>query len=571
MEHLVRDVILRFGNSILGIALFLLIARLASQRIQTGGLGKGKIDLIRETPGKTTFSLRTRMAYYTDCFNLFNEAYEVGINHSQVLVPHDIDVLQFTKRGIPIWVPSLGTRNDILMPHKHIRWLFSQSATVISIRHAYNRINSVGKGLGKNKYMLDNWQGMIIGSELNKVLDGVVQSMNAELEYAIQSRFGTSAEWAELDLIKTMHMVIVQITSRFQVGPTLCKCGVQPQARAPVLTAKPGRDEDYLINVTKVMDELINNAVVLGMVPSFLQRALTPIASLRLRSVISRIRKQIKPLFEERMETLKREPKDSACEEPNDYLQMLLRYAQRERPEELNLHDITNRLCMANFEAMHQTIMALTNLVLNILGSDAEYNTINELRNELLTQFGAEEVDRSSRWTKAGIAKLVKADSIARETLRLYSFQNRTLFRKVMVDGVKTDDGIELPKGSILSWLLQPLHTDPAIFPDPLKFNPWRFSEMRENGTDMHENQTSTFVSLTQVLSFGRGRHACPGRWLVDFEAKMIISRILLDYDIKFPSAYGGKRPRNRWVAEAYVLPKEAKMLVRRRTRAFAP
>ncbi len=44
------------------------------------------------------------------------------------------------------------------------------------------------------------------------------------------------------------------------------------------------------------------------------------------------------------------------------------------------------------------------------------------------------------------------------------------------------------------------------------------------------------FVSPSKEnLAFGLGRHACPGRFFAANEIKLILSRLLLDFDIKMP------------------------------------
>ena len=43
-------------------------------------------------------------------------------------------------------------------------------------------------------------------------------------------------------------------------------------------------------------------------------------------------------------------------------------------------------------------------------------------------------------------------------------------------------------------------------------------------------------MSVTKEnMSFGFGRHACPGRFFAANEMKLIMARLLLDYDIKMP------------------------------------
>jgi len=36
-------------------------------------------------------------------------------------------------------------------------------------------------------------------------------------------------------------------------------------------------------------------------------------------------------------------------------------------------------------------------------------------------------------------------------------------------------------------------------------------------------------------MSFGLGRHACPGRFFAANEIKLIVARILLEFDLKMP------------------------------------
>jgi cytochrome P450 len=40
-------------------------------------------------------------------------------------------------------------------------------------------------------------------------------------------------------------------------------------------------------------------------------------------------------------------------------------------------------------------------------------------------------------------------------------------------------------------------------------------------------------------LRWGYGRHACPGRFLADAEMKMLLSELLLHFDVKNPEGQG--------------------------------
>lgn len=340
----------------------------------------------------------------------------------------------------------------------------------------------------------------------------------------------------------------------------------------------PGRNEQYLDSSIAFPDTFVLTAAGVGAVPTILRPILGPLMSIPLRYVVYRLQSIFQPLLQQRLQSLS-SPKS---EDPQDHLQMMLRYARTERPLELNLRDMTHRLAMANFGSFHQTSIMATNLILNILESDAEYNTIALLREE------AERCLKASGgvWTKATAAQMVRADSVNRETMRINAFGNRSLIRKVMVDDLTTEDGILLPKGAMVSVLAHPAQCDGDVYDEPLKFDPFRFSRVREGASEARTengaekatpspvpttNPTPTAGNLTVVstgpqnLIFGHGRHACPGRFLLDFELKMILSYLFANYDVELPVEYGGKRPSSEWVAEAMMPPSAARIRIRRR------
>jgi len=280
------------------------------------------------------------------------------------------------------------------------------------------------------------------------------------------------------------------------------------------------------------------------------------------------LEKFFEPVYRERMRIIEEEAKTPGIETPEDHLQMMLRFGMRERRDEaLNLEAMTKRLCLANFGSMHQTSIQVVNMLLNILESNVEYNTIAVLRDEVARVVGD---NTTTGWNKSRVAAMTKADSVARETTRLYAFGSRNVSRKIIGDGVVTEDGIALPKGVVVSILSYQSQTDKDVFEDPSKFDPFRFSRIREAATEQKDNSSDlanlSFVSTgARNLAFSHGKHACPGRFLVDFELKMVIAYMLMNYDIEFAPEHNGKRPPNVWRTEVNFPPDVAKIRVRRR------
>ncbi|KAI1326875.1 cytochrome P450 [Xylariaceae sp. FL0255] len=466
---------------------------------------------VSEPVGKQSFSLRTRWKFIRDCDKLYMEGYE-----------------KYAKKGKSSLVPGLGV--PLAQPEKALSHVESTL-----------ELNQAIYSLGHRKYSADGWQGDLVKTKLNASLESICSALNDELGTAFAQYFGTDTEnWKEIDLLAVIRMVVGQAASRFTVG--------LPMSRDPV----------YLKESFHIVDRLVITAGATGGSPRLLQPLIGRLSSLGIDGIISKIKDTFKQTYEERLEIVEVPNYDGP--EPNDHLQMMMRFAQKERP-----HELMTSTSLLSFVSMHQTSIQVTNFLLNILDSDKEYNTIAVLQDGVKRILGDD-----PNWAKGKVQQMVRADSAARETMRLHSFGNHSVLRKVMVDGLVTEDGIALLKGSMISFLAFPPQVEEATYDDPLKYDPFRYSRVREAAADPGTGKPGashlSFVSTSpDHLPFSHGRHACPGRFLIDFELKMIMAFVLMNYEIEFPAEYNGKRPQNIWIAEANMPPPGVKLRLKRR------
>lgn len=344
-----------------------------------------------------------------------------------------------------------------------------------------------------------------------------------------------------------------------------------------------GRNEDYIKATFDTVDKTHLETGITLLTPKPLQPIIGQFVSRRAKARFAKLSQMIRAEYQNRLAMLQYPRGDPRIEskEPNDYFQIMLRFAQRERPQDLSsLDTMTRRLFLANFGSMHRTSFQTANMLLNIIDSDAKYKTIAMLREEIsrvLTQAGTHANDMAS-WNRAKLGQLLRADSVARETMRLNSFDNRGSVRKVLADGIVTEDGLPLPRGTVLSFLGHPAQVDKDVYGDAHEYDPFRFSrpheammapaegEARKNTASAPGLGAQSFVTTSPYhLPFGHGRTACPGRFLVDLELKMIVAYAVTRYDLEFPAEYGGKRPRPVWLCESMVPPTGAKIRVKRR------
>jgi len=99
-------------------------------------------------------------------------------------------------------------------------------------------------------------------------------------------------------------------------------------------------------------------------------------------------------------------------------------------------------------------------------------------------------------------------------------------------------------------------------------FDPYRFHRLR-NGEDKDPIGYKTteqyqFVTVTKEnLSFGFGRNAFPGRFFAANEIKLILARLLMEFDFKLPAGET-ERFKNLAIANSIMPDPNKKVLMRR-------
>ena len=122
-------------------------------------------------------------------------------------------------------------------------------------------------------------------------------------------------------------------------------------------------------------------------------------------------------------------------------------------------------------------------------------------------------------------------------------------FRRYVYKPITLKDGTHIPAGTYIETPSLPVLHDPDHYPDPDVFNPYRFYDLRtKDGTPdpngFRTRESYQFVSVTKEnTSFGFGKHACPGRFFAANEIKLIMARILLQFDVRFPDGVKERYP----------------------------
>jgi len=169
-----------------------------------------------------------------------------------------------------------------------------------------------------------------------------------------------------------------------------------------------------------------------------------------------------------------------------------------------------------------------------------------------------EEVVKSEGWTKAGLDQMHKIDSFIKESQRLNPVSNLLLSR-VALNDFTFSDGTAIPRGALVSVSAHNVHTNDKVYENPLIFDGFRFSKMREGSA----KKVGMVSSSPDHLPFGHGRHVCPGRHFAACELKLMFAHIVTTYDVKLEIE--GVRPPDMWVISSCVPNPKANVLFRKR------
>ncbi|KUI65710.1 Ent-kaurene oxidase [Cytospora mali] len=162
------------------------------------------------------------------------------------------------------------------------------------------------------------------------------------------------------------------------------------------------------------------------------------------------------------------------------------------------------------------------------------------------------------RWDMGALASLEKLESAMKESSRLAPGTLFAYSRVVMKDHMLSNN-LALKKGQFITITSATRTMDPNIFEDPREYKGLRFCA----DDRIEEHRARPFSSIdADILTWGAGRWACPGRLITDMPAKILLVKLLDEYDF----AFVGDKPLTRSnMHEFFFFHPENQMLVRRR------
>ncbi|KYK60560.1 cytochrome P450 monooxygenase [Drechmeria coniospora] len=241
----------------------------------------------------------------------------------------------------------------------------------------------------------------------------------------------------------------------------------------------------------------------------------------------------------------------SPDEKHDDFLQWCIDLARTEeeaKPEAL-AHRTLGILSMA---VVHTTAMATTHMLFDIMANPDLRDALKKEQEAILPN-GWQEISQKA------MLEMRLLDSLMRESQRFNPVGEFT-FRRVVRKPITLSDGYKLKPGQQIGLLARQFGMEDGMIGDENadSFSPFRWS---------HQKQASALFSHSSSanLHFGLGRYACPGRFFASYMIKSIMSRILLEYDLKLEGNDMTRRPVNSIQGDKILPNRESVVLLRRR------
>lgn len=407
-----------------------------------------------------------------------------------------------------------------------LKELGSADESLLSMQAAANERNSTEYILCSSIHN-DPYHVEIISKKLTSRIEMLLPAIVEEVCLTFRENSSIGSNWTPIHgLDGLLSRCVSAATNRVLVGMPLC------------------RDKEYLDCLVQLSHRVSRAGLLCGLTPRVL-RSLVAKLLVHQSQALKTFLSKVGPLIEQRRSTVAGR-KDKSDEMPDDAVQWICEAALPSDP----LYELCFRILYVNFSAIHTTSVSITQAVYD-LAAHREFQ--GPIRDEIKCV-----LKNSSGWTRHALAKMQKLDSSLKESQRLHPVTTATMMRKAQRP-CTLSDGTYLARGR---WVVVPAYSinhSAQWHTQPETFDAFRFSRLAEQ--DGQATRHGLAYPEKGFLSFGIGKHACPGRFFAAAELKVLLAYIICNYDFKFSD---GKRPKNKFFSFSCLPDFRAPLLLRK-------
>ncbi|PWY88591.1 cytochrome P450, partial [Aspergillus sclerotioniger CBS 115572] len=485
-----------------------------------------------------TFLLKSR--FILGARGIIHNAYTTMKGHPFVLRRWDVDFLVLPMKYLeevrliaPSKLSSKGAQTGNLAPeYTSMQFLY----------HSNLHLDVLKKKLTPELY-----------TYVDKAKEELVYGWERDLPHTDADYFCfNSIEWTPVPIEHLLRMLVARMTAKVFMGAPTC------------------RDPDWLRISIDFSVDLFTTAFTIKMFPPWLYGVVARLVPARYRTFqqLKTGRRIVGELTQRHHLVQEKRRRGEMVEEEEEEEDTLLNWMlDHGTPSEVEVHEMGARQCVLTLASIHTTASNVSNMLYDLCTYPEWFS---ELRAEVLTiaeQLGGPPgQEHPPVSAKEWCSRLDKLDSFFVESQRhspvLLLNPQRLAYQDIILK-----DGTLIPKGSRLAFANHEHSMDPTVYPNPQSFDPMRSYRKRMSHPDQRDRHKAG-MTHPDNLAFGYGNQACAGRQFAVAEIKLIMARLLYDFEFEFPADQNARgRPRTLHINENCFTDQEARLLMRRRVR----
>ena len=431
----------------------------------------------------------------------------------------------------------------IVVPVEFIPELNPLPETILSSRmaHSYNLLGHL------NGVEIVKTTSLYFKTIMNKVtpaLPSLTTSLKVRIGREIDSMFPQdSGQWTTIEPLQKIVHCISSAFSMITVGAPLCDDPEHIRLMSEQATLGESILTEQILLQSSLYDAVFSIVIVMRLVPSMLQPFLVWMLPAKWK-LEKNVRKLESFIIPEAQKLLAQRDLSS----DTNLLSWMIQGSRSDMERDPKI--LTRLQAVTAAGGTHSVGMFIDNALYDIV---TDPRLLEEVREEIREKHK----ENNGIWDHGAYESLIKLDSALKESARVGP-PTMTVYNRLMQSDYTLSNGITLKKGQMICVSGCSIQKDPDIF-----LNPESYNGLRAYNQSLEDHQAHPFKFADSELGWGAGRWACPGRFLANLEAKIILVKLLDEYDFKLPR--GKSRPARITFHDYGFIGQHEKLMVRRR------